>query len=108
MFSDFSLRRSLLMDFEATLLDPNPAPGDSNQVTLSKDRSPRSESKCQVERSNSGDIGKNARLTKNGSVQQTSGMLNIDRSFPDRVPASYPVPGTGTRYPGPSAPSPAW
>ena len=40
-------------DFEATLLDPNPAPGDSNQVTLSKDRSTRSESKCPVERSNS-------------------------------------------------------
>ena len=60
------------MDFEATLLEPNPAPGDSNQVTLSKDRSPRSESKCPVERSNSGDIGKNARLAKNGSVQQTS------------------------------------
>ena len=32
------------MDFEATLLDPNPTPGDSDQVMLSKDRSPRSES----------------------------------------------------------------
>ena len=31
------------MDFEATLLDPNPTPGDSDQVMLSKDRSPRSE-----------------------------------------------------------------
>ena len=37
------------MDFEATLLDPNPTPGDSNQVKLSEDRSPRSESKCPVE-----------------------------------------------------------
>ena len=31
-------------DFEATLLGPNPTPGDSDQVMLSKDRSPRSES----------------------------------------------------------------
>ena len=31
-------------DFEATLLGPNPTPGDSDQVRLSKDRSPRSES----------------------------------------------------------------
>ena len=30
--------QALAMDFEATLLDLNPTPGDSNQVTLSKDR----------------------------------------------------------------------
>ena len=36
-------------DFEATLLGPNPTPGDSDQVMLSKDRSPRSESICPVE-----------------------------------------------------------
>ena len=41
------------MDFEATLLCPNPTPGDSDQVMLSKDRSPRSESKRPVERSSS-------------------------------------------------------
>ena len=29
-------------DFEATLLGPNPTPGDSDQVMLSKNRSPRS------------------------------------------------------------------
>ena len=32
-------------DFEATLLVRNPQPGDSDQVMLSTDRSPRSESK---------------------------------------------------------------
>ena len=31
-------------DFEATLLGPNPTPGDSTLGTLSQDRSPRSES----------------------------------------------------------------
>ena len=36
-------------DFEAMLLGPNPTPGDSDQVMLSKDRSPRSESICLVE-----------------------------------------------------------
>ena len=60
------------MDFEATLLDPNPTPGDSDQVMLLKDRSPRSESKCPVERSSSCDTGQNARLAMKGSVQQTS------------------------------------
>ena len=60
------------MDFEATLLDLNPTPGNSNQVTLSKDRSPRSESKCPVEQSSSCDTGQNARLAMKGSVQQTS------------------------------------
>ena len=36
-------------DFEATLLSPNPTPGDSTLGTLSQDRSPRSESICPVE-----------------------------------------------------------
>ena len=36
-------------DFEATLLGPNPTPGDSTLGTLSQDRSPRSESICPVE-----------------------------------------------------------
>ena len=49
-------------DFEASLLGPNPTPGDPDQVTLSKDRSPRSESKCPVERSSSCDTGSNAWL----------------------------------------------
>ena len=59
-------------DFEATLLGSNPTPGDSDQVMLSKDRSPRSESICLVERSSSCDTGSNARLAMKGSVQQSS------------------------------------
>ena len=59
-------------DFEATLLSRNPTPGDSDQVMLSKDRSPRSESKRLVERSSSCDTGSNARLAMKGSVQQSS------------------------------------
>ena len=46
-------------DFEATLLGPNPPPGDSDQVMLSTDRSPRSESKYLVERPSSCDTGHN-------------------------------------------------
>ena len=53
-------------DFEATLLGPNPTPGDSDQVMLSKDRSSRSESICPVERSSSCDTGSNARLAMKG------------------------------------------
>ena len=85
-------------DFEATLLDLNPTPGVSNQVTLSKDRSPRSESKCPVERSNSGDTGQNTRLALKGSVQQTS---VIQPEVSEHGPV-FPGPGaglmTGTRY----------
>ena len=36
--------QALAKDFEATLLGPNPTPGDSTLGTLSQDRSPRSES----------------------------------------------------------------
>ena len=36
--------QALAKDFEATLLCPNPTPGDSTLGTLSQDRSPRSES----------------------------------------------------------------
>ena len=39
----------------------NPPPGDSTLGTLSQDRSPRSESKCLVERPSSCDTGHNAR-----------------------------------------------
>ena len=76
-------------DFEATFLGPNPTPGDSDQVMLSKDRSPRSESKCPVERSSSCDTGSNARLAMKGSVNSLRSTdrksLNMDRSFLDRV-----------------------
>ena len=88
------------MDFEATLLDLNPTPGDSNQVTLSKDRSPRSESKCPVERSSSCDTGQNSRLAMKGSVQQTS----VIRPEVSEHGPVFPGPGaglmTGTRYTG--------
>ena len=79
------------MDFEATLLDPNPTPGDSDQVMLSKDRSPRSESKCPVERSSSCYTGQNARLAKKGSVQQTS-VIRPEVSEHGHV---FPGPGAG-------------
>ena len=88
-------------DFEATLLGPNPTPGDSDQVMLLKDRSPRSESKCPVERSSSCDTGSNARLAMKGSVQQSS----VNRPEVSEHGPVFPGPGSGlmtssgTRYP---------
>ena len=102
-------------DFEATPLGPNPPTGDSALGTLSKDRSPRSESlrpallkdrsprlesKRLVERPSSCDTGHNARLATKGSVQQSS----VNRPvYSEHVPVT-PGPGsglmTGTRYPG--------
>ena len=86
------------MDFEARLLDPNPTLGESNQITLLKNRSTRSESKCPVERSSSCDTGQNARLAMKGSVQQTP---VIRQEVSEHGPV-FPVPGaglmTGTRY----------
>ena len=82
-------------DFEATLLGPNPPPGDSDQVMLSTDRSPRSESKYPVERPSSCDTGLNARLAMKGSVQQSP----VDRPVYSGHAPVTPVPGTGTRYP---------
>ena len=113
-------------NFEATPLGPNTPPGDSALGTLSKDRSPRSESirpvetpgistlgtlskdrsprlesKRLVERPSSCDTGHNAQLATKGSVQQSS----VNRpvySEPVPVtpgPGSGLVPGTGTRYP---------
>ena len=78
-------------DFEATFLGPNPTPGDSDQVMLSKDRSPRSESICLKKRSSSCDTGSNARLAMKGSVQQSSVNRPEDSEhvpvIPGRVPA---------------------
>ena len=89
------------MDFEATLLDLNPTPGDSNQVTISKDRSPQSESKWPVEQSSSCDTGQNARLAMKGSVQQTS----VIRPEVSEHGPVFPEPGaglmTGIRYQDP-------
>ena len=85
-------------DFEALLLGPNPTPGDSDQVMLSKDRSPRSESKCPVERSSCCDTGSNARLATKGSVQQSS----VNRPEVSEHGPVFPGPGsglmTGTRF----------
>ena len=86
-------------DFEATLLGPNPPPGDSDQVMLSRDRSPRSESKYPVERPSSCDTGHNARLAMKGLVQQSL----VDRPvYSEHAPVT-PGPGTGTPVPGPGA-----
>ena len=80
-------------DFEATLLGPNPPPGDSDQVMLPRDRSPGSESKCPVERPSSCDTGHNARLAMKGSNQQSP----VDRPvYSEHAPVT-PVPGTETR-----------
>ena len=84
-------------DFEATLLGPNPPPGDSDQVMLSTDRSPRSESKYPVERPSSYDTVHNARLAMKGSVQQSP----VDRPvYSEHAPV---MPGPGIRAPGPCA-----
>ena len=44
-------------DFEASPLGPNPSPGDSTLGTLSKDRSPRSESKRPMETPGNSTLG---------------------------------------------------
>ena len=110
-------------DFDATPLGPNPPPGDSALGTLSKDRSPRSESlrpvetpgnstlgtllkdrsprlesKRLVERPSSCDTGHNARLATKGSVQQSS----VNRPvYSEHVPVTPGVVSglmTDTRY----------
>ena len=81
-------------DFEATLLGPNPPPGDSDQVMLLTDRSPRSESKYPVERPSSCDTGHNALLAMKGSVQQSP----VDRPVYSEHALVTPGPGTGIRY----------
>ena len=78
-------------DFEATLLGLNPTLGDSDQVMLSKDRSPRSESICLVEQSSSCDTGSNARLAMKGSVQQSS----VNRPEDSEHVLVIPGPGSG-------------
>ena len=88
--------QALGKDFEATLLGPNPPPGDSDQVMLSTDRSPRSESKYPVERPSSCNTGHNTRLAMKGSVQQSP----VDRPVYSEHAPVMPGPGTGTRYSG--------
>ena len=83
-------------DFAATLLGPNPPPDDSDQVMLSTDRSPRSESKYSVERPSSCDTGHNARLAMKGSVQQSP----VNRPvYSEHAPVT-PGPGTPVPVPG--------
>ena len=73
-------------------------PGESDQVMLSKDKSPRSESIYLVERSSFCDTGSNARLAMKGSVQQ----LSVNRPEDSEHVPVIPGPGsslmTGTRY----------
>ena len=73
-------------------------PGESDQVMLSKDRSPRSESICLVERFSFCDTGSNVRLAMKGSDQQS--LVNRPEDS-EHVPV-IPGPGsglmTGTRY----------
>ena len=68
---------------------------------LSKDRSPRSESKCPVERSSSCETGSNARLATKGSVQQSS----VNRPEVSEHGLVFTGPGsglmTGTRFQDP-------
>ena len=73
-------------------------PGESDQVMLSKDRSPRSESIYLVERSSFCETGSNARLAMKGSVQQSS----VNRPEDSEHVPVIPGPGsglmTGTRF----------
>ena len=95
-------------DFEAMLLGPNPTPGDSDQVMLSKDRSPRSESICLVERSSSCDTGSNAGLAMKGSVQQSSINRPEDSEHVPVIPGPDSGLMTGTRYPGLGSTNHSW
>ena len=81
-------------DFEATLLGPNPPPVDSDQVMLSTDRSPRSESNYLVERLPSCETGQNTRLAMKESVQQSSSFCSWTRfKLNDRCQYRDPVSG---------------
>ena len=78
-------------DFEATLLDPNPQPGDSALGSSVPHSPPWSESKRPVKRPSSCDTGHNARLAMKGSVQQSS----VNRPvYSEHVPVT-PGPGSG-------------
>ena len=85
-------------------------PGESDQVMLSKDRTPRSESICLLERSSFCDTGSNAWLAMKGSVQQSSVNRPEDSEHVPVVPGpgSGIVTGTGTRYPGLGSTDHSW
>ena len=80
-------------DFEATLLGPNPPPGDSDRVMLSRDRSPRSESKHPVEIPSSCDTGHNARLAMKGRFSSHRSKCTSHTLTGFRLNDRYPVPG---------------
>ena len=73
-------------------------PGNSDQVMLSKDRSPWSESICLVERSSFCDTGSNARLAMKGSVQQSSVNRQEDSEHVPVIPGPGSGLMTGTRF----------
>ena len=81
--------QDLAKDFEATLLGPNPPPGDSALGSPVPHSPAWSESKHPVERPSSCDIGHDARLAMKGSVQQSSvnRPVNSEHVHLDRVPA---------------------
>ena len=65
---------------------------------LSRDRYPRSESICPLERSSSCDTGSNARLAMKGSVQQSSVNRPVDSEHVPVIPGPGSGLMTGTRY----------
>ena len=81
-----------------------------DQVMLSKDRSPRSESIYLVERSSFCDTGSNARLAMKGSVQQSSVNRPEDSEHVPVIPGpgSGLMTGTGTQYPGVGSTDHSW
>ena len=86
-------------DFEATLLRPNPTPGDSTLGTLSQDRSPRSESYARWWNQAILPWARYRRIDPLGLSQYAwcTGHSWTGFRLNDRYPV--PVPGTGTRYP---------
>ena len=86
-------------DFEATLLGPNPTPGDSTLGTLSQDRSPRSESYARWWNQAILPWARYRRIDPLGLSQYTWCTGHSWTGF--RLNDRYPVPGsgTGTRYP---------
>ena len=76
-------------DLEATPFGPNPPPGDPSLGTLSQDRSPRSGSKCLVDRPSSNDRS-DWSATKR-SVQQSP----VNRPVHSEHSTGHRSPGTG-------------
>ena len=90
-------------DFEATLLGPNPTPGDSTLGKLSQDRSPRSESYARWWNQAILPWARYRRIDPLGLSQYAWCTGHSWTGF--RLNDQCPVPGPGTRYrdpvPGP-------